>query len=72
MSCAVFYFCACPLVDALEQVATTLGSKYWKFDAENCLVEKVGLTETPPPTAEQVIECECSPTNANDCHVVKM
>ncbi|KAG2318961.1 hypothetical protein Bca4012_054815 [Brassica carinata] len=59
-------------VDALQQIATTLGSKYWKFDAENCVVEKVGLTETPPPTAEQVIECECSPTNDTDCHVVKI
>lgn len=60
------------LVDALQQIATTLGSKYWKFDAESCTVEKVGLTETPPPLAEQVIECECSPTNDTDCHVVKM
>ncbi|KAF3544613.1 hypothetical protein DY000_02008942 [Brassica cretica] len=60
------------LVDALQQIATTLGSKYWKFDAESCTVEKVGLTETPPPSAEQVIECECSPTNETDCHVVKI
>uniref|UniRef100_M4D2W2 non-specific serine/threonine protein kinase n=1 Tax=Brassica campestris TaxID=3711 RepID=M4D2W2_BRACM len=59
-------------VDALQQIATTLGSKYWKFDAESCTVEKVGLTETPPPLAEQVIECECSPTNETDCHVVKI
>ncbi|KAF3513253.1 hypothetical protein F2Q69_00008356 [Brassica cretica] len=59
-------------VDALQQIATTLGSKYWKFDAESCTVEKVGLTETPPPSAEQVIECECSPTNETDCHVVKI
>ncbi|CAN6817050.1 unnamed protein product [Brassica oleracea] len=59
-------------VDTLQQIATTLGSKYWKFDAESCTVEKVGLTETPPPSAEQVIECECSPTNETDCHVVKI
>uniref|UniRef100_A0A1J3D7V8 non-specific serine/threonine protein kinase n=1 Tax=Noccaea caerulescens TaxID=107243 RepID=A0A1J3D7V8_NOCCA len=59
-------------VDALQQIANTLGSKYWKFDAENCKVEKVGLTETPPSTAKQEIECECSPTNDTDCHVVKI
>ncbi|CAH8355428.1 unnamed protein product [Eruca vesicaria subsp. sativa] len=59
-------------VDALQQIATTLGSKYWKFDADNCIVEKLGLTETPPPIAEHVVECECSPTNDTDCHVVKI
>ncbi|KAG7647955.1 Protein kinase domain [Arabidopsis thaliana x Arabidopsis arenosa] len=58
-------------VDALQQIATTLGSKFWKFDAENCKIEMVGLTEVPPPTAKQEIECECSPTNDTDCHVVK-
>lgn len=69
----LFCFCApCPLVDALEQIAKTLGSKYWKFDAENCKVETVGLTETPPPTAKQEIECECSPTDETDCHIIKV
>lgn len=65
-------FCACSLVDALQEIATTLGSRYWKFDADNCKLEMVGLTETPPPTAKQEILCECSPTNETDCHVVKM
>ncbi|CAF1928762.1 hypothetical protein Bca4012_072029 [Brassica carinata] len=59
-------------VDALQQIAKTLGSKFWKFDAENCKVETVGLTETPPPTAKQEIECECSPTNETDCHIIKI
>uniref|UniRef100_M4EU51 non-specific serine/threonine protein kinase n=1 Tax=Brassica campestris TaxID=3711 RepID=M4EU51_BRACM len=59
-------------VDALQQIAKTLGSKFWKFDAENCKVETVGLTETPPPTAKQEIECECSPTNETDCHIIKV
>ncbi|KAL1205154.1 putative LRR receptor-like serine/threonine-protein kinase RFK1 [Cardamine amara subsp. amara] len=59
-------------VDGLEQFATTLGSKFWKFDAENCKIEMVGLTETPPPTAKQEIECECNPTNETDCHVVRI
>ncbi|XP_010478344.1 PREDICTED: probable LRR receptor-like serine/threonine-protein kinase RFK1 [Camelina sativa] len=58
-------------VDALEQIATTLGSRFWKFDAESCKVEMVGLTETPPPTAKQEIECECSPTNDTDCHIIR-
>lgn len=62
----------CSLVDALQEIATTLGSKFWKFDADNCKVELVGLTETLPPTSKQEIGCECSPTNENDCHVVKM
>ncbi|KAF2545835.1 hypothetical protein F2Q70_00021232 [Brassica cretica] len=56
----------------LGQIAKTLGSKFWKFDAENCKVETVGLTETPPPTAKQEIECECSPTNETDCHIIKI
>lgn len=69
---AVVLVYPCPLVDALQQIAKTLGSKFWKFDAENCKIEQVGLTETPPPTAKQEIECECSPTNETDCHIIKM
>ncbi|CAH8332569.1 unnamed protein product [Eruca vesicaria subsp. sativa] len=59
-------------VDALEQIAKTLGSKFWKFDAENCKIEQVGLTETPPSSAKQEIECECSPTDETDCHIIKI
>ncbi|XP_024008635.1 probable LRR receptor-like serine/threonine-protein kinase RFK1 isoform X2 [Eutrema salsugineum] len=59
-------------VDALQQIATTLGSRYWIFDPKACKVEKVGLTETPSPTAKQEVECECSPKDENDCHVVKI
>ncbi|XP_010540544.1 PREDICTED: probable LRR receptor-like serine/threonine-protein kinase RFK1 [Tarenaya hassleriana] len=58
--------------DALQQIVTTLGSKYWKFDADDCTIEMVGLTQVPPQEAEHEIICECSPTNGTDCHVVKI
>ncbi|XP_052301477.1 probable LRR receptor-like serine/threonine-protein kinase RFK1 isoform X3 [Populus trichocarpa] len=59
-------------VDALEEIARTLGSKYWKFNADTCEIESVGVTQVPPKNAEQRIDCECKNGNNTDCHVTRM
>ncbi|KAB5534185.1 hypothetical protein DKX38_017271 [Salix brachista] len=59
-------------VDALEEIALTLGSKYWKFNADTCQIESVGVTQVPPKNAEQRIDCECKNGNNTDCHVTRM
>lgn len=60
------------LVDALEEIAKTMGSKYWKFDADSCEVEMAGLTSVPPTTSEHSVTCECKDGDNSDCHVVRM
>ena len=60
------------VVDALEEIALTLGSKYWKFNADTCQIESVGVTQVPPKNAEQRIDCECKNGNNTDCHVTRM
>eukprot|EP00258_Populus_trichocarpa_P021330 XP_024437349.1 probable LRR receptor-like serine/threonine-protein kinase RFK1 isoform X2 [Populus trichocarpa] len=59
-------------VDALGEIARTLGSKYWKFNADTCEIESVGVTQVPPKNAEQRIDCECKNGNNTDCHVTRM
>ncbi|KAJ6377359.1 hypothetical protein OIU76_026347 [Salix suchowensis] len=59
-------------VDALEEIALTLGSKYWKFNADTCQIESAGVTQVPPKNAEQRIDCECKNGNNTDCHVTRM
>uniref|UniRef100_A0A6N2KFE7 non-specific serine/threonine protein kinase n=1 Tax=Salix viminalis TaxID=40686 RepID=A0A6N2KFE7_SALVM len=59
-------------VDALEEIALTLGSKYWKFNADTCQIESVGVTQVPPKNAEQRIDCECKNGNNTDCHVTRI
>ncbi|XP_020202017.1 probable LRR receptor-like serine/threonine-protein kinase RFK1 isoform X1 [Cajanus cajan] len=57
-------------VDALQEIISTMGSAYWKFDADSCKIEMVGLTREPPTESEISIDCDCSFDTV--CHVVKM
>ncbi|GLT52814.1 hypothetical protein SLA2020_261320 [Shorea laevis] len=56
-------------VDALQQIATTMGSKYWKFNGTFCQIEMVGMTPEPPRNSERSIGCDC---NNTVCHVVRI
>jgi hypothetical protein len=56
---------ACCVVDALQQIASTMGSTYWKFNGK-----MVGMTPEPPRNYESSIGCDCN--NTVVCHVVKM
>ncbi|XP_057996777.1 probable LRR receptor-like serine/threonine-protein kinase RFK1 isoform X2 [Hevea brasiliensis] len=59
-------------VDALEEIARTMGSTYWKFNADSCEGEVIGITPTPPKNAEHSIDCKCNNENNTDCHVVRI
>ncbi|KAK9267672.1 hypothetical protein L1049_010103 [Liquidambar formosana] len=58
-------------VDALQQIAKTMGSVYWKFNADSCQVERVGVTVIPPNESKANITCACNFQN-NTCHIVAM
>lgn len=62
----------CLLVDALQQITTTMGAKYWRFNNDACRIEMVGVTEKPPKGAQSNTDCECYFENNTVCHVVKL
>lgn len=49
-----------------------MGAAYWKFDADSCKIEMVGLTQEPPAESESSIVCDCSFEDNTVCHVVRM
>lgn len=59
-------------VEALQEIATALGAKYWEFDGNSCTIKKVGVTENPPKVTTSSINCSCDVGNGTSCHVVKM
>ncbi|CAL5411484.1 unnamed protein product [Camellia sinensis] len=56
-------------VDALQQIAITMGAKYWKFNGDSCQVEQVGVTPQAPSGSESTVYCPCNFTNDIYCHV---
>ncbi|KAL7102741.1 hypothetical protein ACP275_08G137100 [Erythranthe tilingii] len=59
-------------VDALQQIATEMGAKYWKFNGGLCEVESVGVSAAPPSGSEGYVECNCNYNNNTICHVTKI
>ncbi|GLT52536.1 hypothetical protein SLA2020_258710 [Shorea laevis] len=58
-------------VDALQQIVSTMGSTYWKFNGDSCEVEMVGLTDVSPKNSAQEIGCDYE-ENSTISHVVKI
>ncbi|CAL5409023.1 unnamed protein product [Camellia sinensis] len=56
-------------VDALQQIAITMGAKYWKFNGDSCQVEQVGVTPQAPSGSQSTVYCPCNFTNDIYCHV---
>ncbi|KAK4399286.1 putative LRR receptor-like serine/threonine-protein kinase [Sesamum angolense] len=59
-------------VDALQQIVTDMGATYWRFDADLCEVEMVGISPAAPSGSEGYVECNCNYNNNTVCHVTKM
>ncbi|KAK4743754.1 hypothetical protein SAY87_010066 [Trapa incisa] len=59
-------------VDALKQITSTMGTKYWEFNPDTCQVLSVGLTPQPLEGAKSSIECQCNFPKDAFCHVVKI
>ncbi|KAI3456101.1 hypothetical protein Pfo_012764 [Paulownia fortunei] len=59
-------------VDALQQIAAEMGATFWRFNADFCEVEMVGVSPTPPSGSEGYVECNCNYNNNTVCHVTKI
>ncbi|KAG5561362.1 hypothetical protein RHGRI_004405 [Rhododendron griersonianum] len=59
-------------VDALQQIATSMGAIYWEFNSDSCQVEVVGLTAQAPWGSESSVNCPCNFVNDTYCHVDKI
>ncbi|XP_050148223.1 probable LRR receptor-like serine/threonine-protein kinase RFK1 isoform X1 [Malus sylvestris] len=59
-------------VYALREIATTMGAKYWTFNAGTCRIETVGLTEKQPKGSEGNTECDCNFENGTVCHIATL
>ncbi|KAL2524289.1 putative LRR receptor-like serine/threonine-protein kinase RFK1 [Abeliophyllum distichum] len=59
-------------VDLLQQIVTAMGATFWKFNADLCDVEMVGVTQTAPSGAESYVDCDCTYENNTLCHVTKI
>lgn len=59
-------------VDALQQISSTMGATYWKFDGDSCQIEMVGITPEGPVGSERSVDCECNSENNTICHVVRI
>ncbi|KAK8592443.1 hypothetical protein V6N13_063021 [Hibiscus sabdariffa] len=58
-------------VDALQEIATAMGSIYWKFNGDSCEIKRVGITLVPPKNSKHEISCECM-ADGTVCHVVRI
>ncbi|XP_008225246.1 PREDICTED: probable LRR receptor-like serine/threonine-protein kinase RFK1 isoform X1 [Prunus mume] len=56
-------------IDALQEITSTMGAKFWKFNGDSCKIEMVGVTADPPKGSETGISCDC---NSTVCHVVTL
>lgn len=62
----------CCTVDALQEITSTMGATYWKFNDDLCQIEVVGTTPTKPEGSESSVDCECNFDNSTTCRVVRM
>lgn len=60
------------IVDALQEITSTMGATYWKFNADSCEIEMVGITPQAPAGSDSSVDCECNFENSTVCHVVRM
>ncbi|VFQ94266.1 unnamed protein product [Cuscuta campestris] len=59
-------------VDALRQIATTLGAKDWKFDPDPCESSVVGVVTQQPNWSDNSVDCDCTIGNDSLCHIQKI
>ncbi|CAI9760143.1 unnamed protein product [Fraxinus pennsylvanica] len=59
-------------VDVLQQIVTAMGAKFWKFNANLCDIELVGVTQIAPSGSEGYVDCDCTYENNTVCHVTKI
>ncbi|KAL4627277.1 hypothetical protein ACB092_05G156600 [Castanea dentata] len=56
-------------IEALKEITSMIGVKYWRFNASSCQIEMVRVTPERPGNAESSIICDCK-NNNTFCHVI--
>ncbi|KAJ4981696.1 hypothetical protein NE237_032533 [Protea cynaroides] len=59
-------------VEALHDIAESLGKKDWNFSVDPCTGESGWATANPEKGAENAVTCNCSFPNSTVCHVVSI
>ncbi|KAK9269065.1 hypothetical protein L1049_000833 [Liquidambar formosana] len=59
-------------VDALEEIAHTLGKTDWNFTADPCSQQWGWATQNSSRGFENNVTCDCSFSNNTVCHVVSI
>ncbi|CAH9076530.1 unnamed protein product [Cuscuta epithymum] len=59
-------------VDALRQIATTMGAKNWTFDLDPCESTIVGVVTPQPNWSDNSVDCNCTIGNDSLCHIQKI
>ncbi|KAM2043178.1 hypothetical protein ACFX1R_038376 [Malus domestica] len=72
MMLIVLFEFGCLLVDALQEIATTMGANYWTFNTDACRIETVGLTKKQPKGSQANTDCDCNFENSTVCHVATL
>lgn len=59
-------------VDTLQKIVSAMGATYWKFNADSCSIDMVGLAPRAPQGSVGQVNCDCNSNNSNACHIVKI
>ncbi|KAJ4981364.1 hypothetical protein NE237_032201 [Protea cynaroides] len=59
-------------VKALQEIAESLGKKYWDFNVDPCSGKSGWMTATPVAGAENAVTCNCYLPNSTFCHGVSI
>lgn len=59
-------------VEALKDIATTLGKKDWDFSVDPCSGERNWTSVVQVKGSENELRCNCSYNNDTLCHVTNM
>ncbi|XP_042060217.1 probable LRR receptor-like serine/threonine-protein kinase RFK1 [Salvia splendens] len=59
-------------VVALQQIVTEMGARYWKFNGDQCEIEMIGMSPTPPTDSEGYVDCNCNFKNNTVCHITNI
>lgn len=60
------------IVEALKEIAKTLGKGDWNFSVEPCSGEYGWVTPNPVKGEENALTCNCSFSNDTSCQVISM
>lgn len=59
-------------MDALRDIAKTLGKNNWDFDVDPCSGQRNWTSSVQVNGSENAVTCNCTYVNASVCHVTNM